>query len=95
MSVLHQIEQNYLVFHCPGCGYGHGITVNGRKNGQGASWGWNGSMECPTFTPSINCNSDDPPHRCHSFVRLGKIEFLPDCFHALKGQTVEIPDWDS
>lgn len=30
---------------------------------------------------------------CHSFVRAGKIEFLGDCTHALKGQTVPLPDW--
>ena len=25
---------------------------------------------------------------CHSFVRDGRIQFLPDCTHALRGQTV-------
>lgn len=33
------------------------------------------------------------PHVCHSFVRDGQIEFLSDCTHALKAQTVPIPDW--
>lgn len=91
---LHQVTENYYVFHCPACGYGHGLTVNGCKNSSGASWGWNGSMDKPTFTPSINCNPDDPPHRCHSFVTDGSIQFLGDCFHKLAGQTVEIPDWE-
>ena len=91
---LHRIEDNYYAFHCPGCQYGHAVTVNGKRNDQGASWGWNGSMDKPTFTPSINCNADSPPNRCHSFVTDGKIQFLSDCFHALKGQTVEIPDWE-
>lgn len=27
---------------------------------------------------------------CHSFIRDGKIEFLSDCTHHLKGQTVEL-----
>jgi len=31
-------------------------------------------------------------YRCHSFVRDGRIEFLSDCTHALKGQTVDLPD---
>jgi hypothetical protein len=26
-------------------------------------------------------------------VRAGQIEFLGDCTHALKGQTVALPDW--
>lgn len=91
---LHRVADNYLAFHCPGCGYGHAVTVNGEKNSQGASWSWNGSMDKPTFTPSINCNSDSPPNQCHSFVADGRIQFLPDCFHDLKGQTVDIPDWE-
>lgn len=33
------------------------------------------------------------PRVCHSFVRDGQIQFLGDCTHALKGQTVQIPDW--
>ena len=32
------------------------------------------------------------PYVCHSFVREGKIEFLGDCTHALKGQTVDLND---
>lgn len=31
---------------------------------------------------------------CHSFVTDGKIQFLNDCFHSLKGQTVDLPDWE-
>jgi hypothetical protein len=33
---------------------------------------------------------------CHSFVRDGQIQFLDDCGHELKGQTVPMPhfpDW--
>ena len=29
---------------------------------------------------------------CHSFVTDGKIQFLGDCTHHLKGQTVELPE---
>jgi hypothetical protein len=32
---------------------------------------------------------------CHSFVREGLIQFLPDCTHALAGQTVALPPWGS
>lgn len=34
-------------------------------------------------------------HVCHSFVTDGRIQFLGDCTHALAGQTVDIPDWES
>ena len=33
--------------------------------------------------------------RCHSFVTDGRIRFLGDCTHALAGQTVDIPDWET
>lgn len=36
---------------------------------------------------SFECN------HCHSYVRDGMIQFLNDCSHELKGQTVELPDW--
>lgn len=75
-----------LCFQCPGCGNYHPVEV--------PRWDWNGSMTAPTFNPSLLCNKDHPPSRCHSFIRDGKIQFLNDCFHDLRGQTVEIPDWE-
>lgn len=32
--------------------------------------------------------------QCHSFVTDGKIQFLDDCSHDLKGQTVALSAWD-
>lgn len=78
------------LFHCPGCGYGHVFEVECAYEG----WTWNGSLDAPTFRPSLLVAKDMPEARCHSFVTDGKIQFLDDCFHKLKGQTVEIPDWD-
>lgn len=80
------------VFHCPGCGYGHPFEVDAPNR---AGWKWNGSFDAPTFHPSLLVNKDYPASRCHSWVKDGKIEFLGDSHHALKGQTVELPDWDS
>lgn len=37
----------------------------------------------------------DEHHVCHSFITDGNIQFLGDCTHALAGQTVPIPDWDT
>lgn len=78
--------QRVYAFHCPGCEYGHNIEV--------PRWTWNGSLELPTFTPSLLVNKDFPAARCHSHITDGKIQFLSDCFHKLAGQTVDIPDWD-
>jgi len=91
---LHEYAPNLLAFFCPGCGYDHAVTVNGRMEPYNATWGWNGSMEQPTFTPSLLVNAHYPETRCHSFVKDGKIQYLSDCYHKLKGQTVEIPEWE-
>lgn len=60
------------------------------------TWGFNGNLERPTFTPSIlskySCREGEPEYVCHSFVRDGLIQFLNDCTHALAGQTVDLPD---
>lgn len=74
-----------LLFFCPGCNRVHPFTV--------PRWNWNGSMDKPTFSPSLLCDGFTVERRCHSFVREGKIEYLSDCWHELKGKTVEIPDW--
>ena len=79
------------VFHCPGCECGHPFEVEAPN---GAGWQWNGSLEKPTFTPSLLCNQNSAESRCHSIVTDGMIAFQGDCWHALAGQTVEIPDWD-
>lgn len=33
---------------------------------------------------------ESAPLRCHSFVRGGHIQFLPDCTHTLRGKTVPL-----
>jgi hypothetical protein len=84
---LHRFGENVYCFHCPGCECSHPFDVT--------RWKWNGSMDKPTFTPSLLCNQHDPASRCHSFVTDGRIQFLSDCWHKLAGQTVEIPEWEN
>lgn len=86
-------------FFCPGCNAPH--TINTNPGG----WGFDGNIEEPTFTPSVLVTHDAKPNApegfeewrtariCHSFVRAGRIQFLDDCTHALKGQTVPLGDW--
>lgn len=97
---LYEREHETLVeFHCPGCACGHAFRVKGDPT-KGPVWTWNGNLEQGTFGPSLLCQWDGLENGlevrkvCHSFVRGGKIEFLPDCTHALKGQTVDIPEDD-
>jgi hypothetical protein len=40
---------DYAIFRCPGCDERHMVRIDGDVG----VWGWNGSKEAPTFTPSI------------------------------------------
>lgn len=83
-------KEKLVIVHCPGCDMGHPFRVSGK----GPKWKWNGDLIKPTFSPSMLVNKHDDALRCHSFVRYGTINFLNDCHHDLKGQTVELPDLD-
>lgn len=91
---------NHLLFWCPGCDGAHQISVGA---GSGPRWDYNGNPEAPTFTPSVlvTYNGRDagtdgaPPAVCHSFVTDGRIQYLGDCTHALAGQTVDLPDFET
>lgn len=85
-----------LWFDCPGCKMHHRIVLG---PGEGPRWDWDGRVEDPTFSPSVLVRYTWGPERravvCHSYVRRGMIEFLSDCTHALAGQTVALPPYDS
>lgn len=96
-GILRRAEGGRLLFWCPGCDGAHAVNVG---DGPGPRWGWNGSEERPTFTPSVFVNPPGPYHHpglpsCHSFVTDGQIQFLGDCTHALAGQTVPLPEFDA
>ncbi len=87
-------EQAHLLYTVP---WTHEWTEKGgtKRSKPGPVWAFNGDVNSPTFTPSLLCNKSWPERRCHSHIRAGQIQFLDDCFHALKGQTVDLPsdDW--
>jgi hypothetical protein len=97
VNKLHVVKDDetgkILAFFCPGCRQIHQVRVRGPE----PRWGWNESLAAPTFTPSVKIwwtyGREHLQHVCHSFVRDGRIEFLGDCTHDLKGQTVDIPEW--
>jgi uncharacterized protein DUF6527 len=83
--------QVVYAFRCLGCNEEHQVRLEGPY-----AWKWNGSLESPTIRNSILVNgskSNPTAEICHSFVTDGKIEYLGDCSHNLKGQTIELPDW--
>jgi hypothetical protein len=53
-------------------------------------------MDKPTITPSIRTwGKQDMSDQCHSYITEGKIFFCADSCHELRGQTVELPEWES
>lgn len=86
-----------IKFNCPGCHCEHTVWVAGKGV---PVWGWNQSLDAPTFTPSVlrrgpqrDANGNYTAGSegvCHSFVKDGRIQFLDDCTHPLKGQTVDL-----
>ncbi len=80
-------ERKELMFWCPGCKGCHSI-----RYGPGG-WAWDGDRDKPTISPSILVNQGracpDMP-LCHSYVENGRIRFLGDCTHEMKGQTAEL-----
>ncbi len=99
-----KLSHGRAMFHCPGCGSLHQVAVDAPFD-NGARWGFNGSLDRPTFTPSVlvtyTANPDAGPgfeewrteRRCHSFVTDGQIQFLSDCTHHLAGLTVDLPEY--
>ena len=76
----------YLYF-CVGCGYEHAFAL--RK--EGGKHVFNMDLDKPTVSPSLLQNHD-PSQLCHSFIKNGKIQYLSDCWHALAGKTIDLPE---
>lgn len=107
MSKLVRLDRHYWPrggygHWCPGCNAGHEINVD-EPNHCGARWSFDGNVQRPTFSPSINLKINTPDMGkhyqpdvastvCHYFIRDGRIEFLSDCTHHLRGTTVDLPE---
>lgn len=87
---------------CPGCDLAHRMMIEkGPDYDEQPVWTWNQSLETPGVEPSVLVtwtitNDPEPYQRCHSFLRNGIWEFLPDSTHHLSGQSVPVvplPDW--
>lgn len=89
--LIHEIEDepDRYTFWCPGCECGHWFQTSGGP--KEPVWTFNGDrFDQPTVRPSIitKGGKHGSNHVCHFFIESGKIRFLNDCTHKLKGQTV-------
>lgn len=97
-SVLGETNGNAMrsLWHwCPGCKEPHRIVIEGDK----VTWGFDGNLEAPTFTPSVRhtwTNGEEQiAECCHYFITNGKLCFCADCTHELAGQVVDLPPLSS
>lgn len=96
-----QKEEGMYWIKCPACNSRHYIPTVKREKPNWSDkeiWAFNGDMEKPTFTPSINISWPDGKgghvKRCHFDINKGNIEYYLDCTHELKGQSRELPILD-
>ncbi len=68
---------------CPGCETAH---IYDKR------WTFNGDVDKPSYLGKRTWGPLKEKRVCHSWVTDGKIQFLNDCTHRLKGQTVDLPD---
>lgn len=90
---IKQQSKNAWSFWCEGCDEVHTITD---------AWQFNGDFENPTINPSVLVTRPANPNagkgfeeyrtekRCHSFIKNGKIEYLPDSKHDYFGTEREL-----
>lgn len=91
---IHTVENEpgTYIFWCPGCQCAHQFKC--------PPWTFNNDMENPTVGGSVlvrgpmEGDGRNKVVRCHLFVENGRIRFLGDCDHALKGQTVDMISLD-
>jgi Family of unknown function (DUF6527) len=89
-----------LAHWCPACDCMHQFALDG-KNSSGAQWTWDGNVENPTFSPSMNIIINPKGHKhynpecstdvCHYFLQNGVLQYLADCTHGLKNQRIILP----
>lgn len=86
-------SQGTYLFHCPACNFSHAIVTRPYKK---RHMKFNGDINKPTFFPSVYVRHRKTGKKecCHFFITDGNIQYINDSTHHLKGQTVEIPDWD-
>jgi hypothetical protein len=104
LCMTHRSEKyncgGYHAIWCPACEELHEFAVD-RPFHNGHRWTFDGNVQAPTFQPSMNIRVGPYPDGskragqmdvCHFFLHGGRLQYLGDCTHALKGQTVDLPD---
>jgi len=101
MQLVVETKDSWMILcHNKGCGY-HCFPKAGKP---GARWSFNGSLDHPTFSPSMNeaCNQPDMKDhrpglmssRCHFIVSAGQIYYCSDCTHNFRERSMPMLAFD-
>lgn len=85
-------EATHLMLNLPGP-TGHLVipVIQHGTRRETPCWTWNGNIESPTLKPSVLSKMGrDGSVVCHSWINDGKVQFLADCTHEFKGQTLDL-----
>lgn len=97
--VVHRLQGGAYAIFCPACGNGHCLDSRWTFNGDFDKPTFRASLLVRGTVPVTNEEADmimrgepfEPkPLVCHSFITDGMIQFLDDCTHELRGQTVPL-----
>lgn len=102
MSKFHRSGDRWI-FECPACGCCHFVNDKWQFNGD-----VNRPTVTPSILVRGTRPITDDEHKrimageridvpafvCHSFVRDGRIEYCGDCTHEMRGQVVDLPEWE-
>jgi hypothetical protein len=88
-----------IAHYCPGCNDMHYINTK-VPNSNGAKWGWDGNLEAPTVSPSVNLRAEFTPEEggpevCHYFLQGGVLKYCGDCTHQYSGKDIPLPELPS
>lgn len=89
MAKLRKSSEGFF-FKCPACNCAHQVWTEG----SGPKWEWNGSLDKPTFRPSLRVMVKANTGRCHFVITDGMMHFEMDNDNVeWRGRVVEIPEW--
>ena len=90
----YELEGGEPTHFCPACKSLHTFNVN-KQRPNGARWSWDGNIDKPTFTPSMNIRLGPllggKMLICHYTLIKGVIKYMNDCTHKMRGQIVDLP----
>jgi len=94
--------EDVICHWCPACKSLHGFATAAPFS-NGAKWAWDGALDLPTFSPSMNVTTEAyhdeedrsftiPASCCHYRLIAGVLHYLGDCTHAMKASDVPLPE---